>query len=365
MAPPNTEVIIQEIEKLNLQKLAREKGYYLVHPDKEYPEIGSFEHQDPGHRGDTNKVSLFKNATKVFDVTPHIGTEIHGLQLSQLTNQQKDDLALLVAERGVVFFRDQDIDVYQAREFGKHFGPLHVHNTYGHPEGLPEVHVIYFDTESTQKFKASLGVDISTRSATEVWHSDVSYEPQTPGLTLLKIDTLPYTGGDTLWSSGYTAYDRLSPAFQKFLEGLQVIHSGQKQVEQARRAGFTVRRKNWESIHPLVRTHPVTGWKAIYVQPGFTRSIVGLPKRESDAILNFLFDHIAGGADFQVRFKWEENSVAVWDNRVTAHNAIFDYIDFGKRHGWRITPLAEKPYFDPNSKSRKQDLAEKQKAENK
>lgn len=100
-------------------------------------------------------------------MTPHIGTEIHGLQLSQLTNQQKDDLALLVAERGVVFFRDQDIDVYQAREFGKHFGPLHVHNTYGHPEGLPEVHVIYFDTESTQKFKASLGVDISTRSATE------------------------------------------------------------------------------------------------------------------------------------------------------------------------------------------------------
>lgn len=184
-------------------------------------------------------------------------------------------------------------------------------------------------------------------------------------MTLLKIDTLPYSGGDTLWSSGYTAYDRLSPAFQKFLEGLQAVHSGQGQVDEANRAGHTVRRDHWTAVHPVVRTHPVTGWKSLFVQHGFTKSIVGLPKRESDAILNFLFDHIAGGADFQVRFKWEENSVAVWDNRVTNHNAIFDYIHFGRRHGWRITPLGEKPYFDPKSKSRKQDLAEKQKAENK
>ncbi|KAG1474174.1 hypothetical protein G6F56_000506 [Rhizopus delemar] len=361
MAPPNTDAVIQEFEKLDLQKLAREKGYYPINPQKEYPELDAFEHNDPGHRADPQKAALLKNATKVFDVTPSIGTEIHGVQLSQLTDAQKDDLALLVAERGVVFFRDQDIDVYQGREFGKHFGPLHIHNTYGHPEGLPEVHVVYFDPNSAKNDKETLRIDISTKSSAEIWHSDVSYEPQTPGLTFLKIDTLPHTGGDTLWSSGYSAYDRLSPAFQKFVETLQVVHTGQNQVNSARNAGFSVRRKNWESIHPLVRTHPVTGWKALYVQPVFTSHIVGLPKKESDAILNFLYDHIVGGADFQVRFKWEENSVAVWDNRVTAHCAIFDYIDFAKRHGWRITPLAEKPYFDPNSKSRKEGLAEKQK----
>ncbi|KAI9283276.1 hypothetical protein BY458DRAFT_486113 [Sporodiniella umbellata] len=362
MAPPNTEIIVQEIEKLNLQKLAREKGYYLVNPETTYPELGEFEHHDPGHRADPNKASLLKGATKVFDVTPHIGTEIHGVQLSQLTSQQKDDLALLVAERGVVFFRDQDIDVYQGREFGKHFGPLHIHNTYGHPEGLPEVHVVYFDPDSVKNRKETLHEGITSKSLSEVWHSDVSYEPQTPGLTLLKIDTLPHTGGDTLWSSGYTAYDRLSPAFQQFVESLEVVHSGQHQVDVAHNAGLSVRRTKWESVHPLVRTHPVTGWKALYVQPVFTSHIVGLPKKESDTILNFLYDHIVGGADFQVRFKWEENSVAVWDNRVTAHCAITDYVDYGKRHGWRITPLAEKPYFDPNSKSRRLDLAEKQKS---
>ncbi|KAI8643138.1 hypothetical protein BD408DRAFT_158648 [Parasitella parasitica] len=364
MAPPNTDVIIQEIEKLNLQNLARTKGNYLVYPDDKYPELELFDHQDPGHRGDPAKASLFKSAEKVFDLTPHIGTEIHGLQLNALSDTQKDDLALLVAERGVVFFRDQDIDVYQAREWAKHFGPLHVHNTFGHPPGLPEVHVVYFDTETLKKYKTIGGVNLQgARSAADGWHSDVTYDNQPGGLTLLKIDTLPQTGGDTLWSSSYAAYDRLSPAFQKFVEGLEAVHSGQQQVDEAINANHVVRRKNWTSIHPVVRTHPVTGWKALFVQPGFTRSIVGLSKRESDIVLQYLFDHISGGVDFQVRFKWEENSVAVWDNRVTNHNAVFDYLEFGKRHGWRVTPQGEKPYFDPKSKSKRQDLAEKAEAE--
>ncbi|KAG2204694.1 hypothetical protein INT47_011990 [Mucor saturninus] len=320
MSPPNTDAIIQEIKKLDLQSLAREKGPYLVYPETKYPDLELFEHKDPGHRADPTKASILKNAEKVFDLTPHIGTEIHGLQLSALTDTQKDDLALLVAERGVVFFRDQDIDVYQGVEFIKHYGPP---------------------------------------TAADGWHSDVTYENQPAGLTLLKIDTLPSAGGDTLWASGYSAYDRLSPLFQKFLEGLEAVHTGQQQVDEANRAGHVVRRSVWTATHPVIRTHPVTGWKALFVQPGFTSSIVGLSRRESDIILKHLFEHIAGGVDFQVRFKWQENSVAVWDNRSTVHNAIFDYLDIGKRHGWRVTPQAEAPYFDPKSKSRKQDLAEK------
>lgn len=232
----------------------------------------------------------------------------------------------------------------------------HIHNTYGHPPGLPEVHVVYFDTETSKKYKSLANVTFGLRSAADGWHSDVTNEKQPPGLTFLKIDTLPATGGDTIWASGYTAYDRLSPAFQQFLEGLEAVHSGQQQIEEALRDGHTVRRQHWTSVHPVVRTHPVTGWKALFVQPGFTRSIVGLSQRESDLILNYLFDHVSGGTDFQVRFRWQENSVAVWDNRTTNHNAIFDYLDFGKRHGWRLTSQAEKPYYDPKSKSRQEDL---------
>ncbi|KAI8140599.1 hypothetical protein BJV82DRAFT_645616 [Fennellomyces sp. T-0311] len=351
MSPPNSELIsevTQGIEKIDLKQLAREKGRYLVYPETKYEELAEFEHKDPGHRADPKKASLYDNAEKIFDLTPQIGTEIHGLQLSQLTDKQKDDLALLVAERGVVFFRKQDINVHQAIEFGKHYGPLHVHNTFGHPEGLPEIHVVYFDTKTPKNY-------FENRSAGDGWHSDVSYEKQPPGLTLLKIDLLPKTGGDTMWSSGYSAYDRLSPAWKKFVEGLEAVHSGEEQVQQANAQGHTVRRKTWNAVHPVVRTHPVTGWKALYIQPGFTRSIVGLTRRESKAVLDFLFDHIESGLDFQVRFRWEEDSVAVWDNRVTAHNAIFDYLDEGARHGFRVTPQAEKPYLDPNSKSKHED----------
>lgn len=140
----------------------------------------------------------------------------------------------------------------------------------------------------------------------------MSYERQPPGLTLLKVDLLPPVGGDTLWASGYAAYDRLSPAWKKFVEGLYAVHSGAEQVEEAHRAGHVSRRKTYKSIHPVVRTHPVTGWKALYVQPGFTRHIVGMTKRESKAVLDFLFNHIEAGHDFQVRFKWTEDTVAVW-----------------------------------------------------
>lgn len=191
------------------------------------------------------------------------------------------------------------------------------------------------------------------------WHSDVSYELQPPGFTFLKviclqtflqsskclsfkiqIDILPgESGGDTIWSSSYAAYDRLSPEIQKRIEGLEAVHSGKEQAAGAAAYGHTVRREDVEHIHPLVRTHPVTKLKALFVQPGFTRRIVGLNKHESDALLQLLYDHIAGGYDFHVRFKWTEDTVAVWDNRVTSHVAIFDYLDDGeqRRHGWRIT----------------------------
>ncbi|KAI9470666.1 MAG: hypothetical protein EXX96DRAFT_653767, partial [Benjaminiella poitrasii] len=168
------------------------------------------------------------------------------------------------------------------------------------------------------------------------WHSDVSYELQRPGFTFLKIDTLlGEAGGDTIWASS------------------------KEQAAAAVVQGHTVHRGDIEHIHPIARTHPVTGLKALFVQPNFTRRIVGFSKDESNALLKLLYGHIIGDYDFHVRFKWTENAVAVWDNRITSHVAIFNHLDYGKRHGWRITTQAERPYYVPNSKSRRQVLTEK------
>ncbi|KAI8141372.1 hypothetical protein BJV82DRAFT_689334 [Fennellomyces sp. T-0311] len=359
--PPNvvdTENKVEDLEKyleqLDLKKLVQEKGYYAVYPEIYYPPLEPYEHKDPGLLADPKKESIFKAASKVFDVTPHIGTEVEGIQLSQLTEQQKNDLALLVAERGVVFFRDQDITPKQALEFGRHYGPLHIHNVGGHPPNVPEILTIQLEKENKALTERRLN-----RGAADGWHSDVSHELQPPSLTLLKIDTLPPVGGDTLWVSGYEAYDRLSPAWQKFVEGLEAVHTGEPQRISAKLGNHILRREAPDHVHPVVRVHPVTGWKSLYVQRNFTRRIVGLTRRESDAVLEFLYNHIETGIDFQVRFRWTENAVALWDNRITAHAAIPDYVGDGAiRHGFRVTPTAERPYFDPKGKSRRQALSE-------
>lgn len=116
----------------------------------------------------------------------------------------------------------------------------------------------------------------------------------------------------------YAIYSSLGPGMQTYLEGLTALHSAVAQADGSRAAGLHVRRKPVETIHPVVRVHPVTGWKSIYVNPGFTRRIVGIPKAESDTILSFLFQQISTNVDSQVRFRWEPNSIAFWDNRVGA-----------------------------------------------
>ncbi|KJA26229.1 hypothetical protein HYPSUDRAFT_133277 [Hypholoma sublateritium FD-334 SS-4] len=290
---------------------------------------------DRGQFADPSKANLLGSASKVKHLTPSIGTEILGIDLRQLTDAQKDELALLVAERGVVFFRDQEIDIHQQLDLARHFGPLHKHATTAIPRnGLEEVHVVYNDKTRRP--------DPSAFSKLELWHSDVSYELQPPSTTSLKVLTGPEVGGDTLWSSGYALYSSLSPGFQTYLEGLTAVHSAALQADGNRAAGLPVRRQEVESIHPVVRVHPVTGWKSVYVNYGFTRRIVGVPKAESDAILQFLFHQISENPDHQVRFKWEPNSIAIWDNRVTVHSATFDFWP-ATRHALRATPHGEKP----------------------
>jgi sulfonate dioxygenase len=185
------------------------------------------------------------------------------------------------------------------------------------------------------------------RTNSVTWHSDVTYEKQPPGTTFLYLLDGPGAGGDTLFANQAVAYQRLSPEFQRRLHGLKAVHSGVEQAQNASGRGGIVRRDPIQSIHPIVRTHPVTGEKALFVNPQFTRRIIGYKKEESDFLLNFLYDHIAKGQDFQARVKWAAGTVVVWDNRVTAHSALLDWDDGARRHLARITPQAEQPTETP------------------
>jgi len=186
-----------------------------------------------------------------------------------------------------------------------------------------------------------------SRTSSVAWHSDITYEAQPPGTTFLYILDVPEVGGDTAFANGVEAYKRLSPEFQKRLHGLKVMHSGIEQVDAAAAKGGIKRREPVQNEHPIVRTHPATGEKSLYINPQFGRYVVGYKKEESDALLKFLYDHIAMGTDFQTRVKWAEGTVVVWDNRVAIHSALVDWETGQRRHLSRLTPQAERPYETP------------------
>ncbi|KAI9836354.1 MAG: hypothetical protein M1819_001383 [Sarea resinae] len=315
-------------------------------PDVHWDALTEVPYHDKGFLGDPEFRNLLDGATDVFDYNPKIGTEIHGVDLSQLTDAQKNDLARLISVRGVVFFRNQkNLDIDKQRELGAYFGKLHKHATTSVPrrEGLEDVHVIF--TEGDKDMRAMF-------TPSFLWHSDVSYEIQPPSYTSLKVLTGPPRGGggDTLWSSQYAAYDALSPPMQKYLESLTALHSAQIQADGSKALGRTVRREPIVTEHPLVRTHPVTGWKSLFFNPGFVTKIVGIPKTESDAILAYLNEVVATTQELHVRFQWNKHDVAFWDNRICGHSASYGFAPH-RRHGVRVACHAERPYLDPASTS--------------
>jgi sulfonate dioxygenase len=188
----------------------------------------------------------------------------------------------------------------------------------------------------------------------------VTYEIQPLGYTSLKILEGPPRGGggDTLWSSQYAAYDSLSAPMQKYLEGLSAGHSAELQAEGTRALGRAVRRDPVTTVHPLIRVHPVTGWKALFSNPGFVTKIIGIPKTESDHIIAYLNEVIATTQEMHVRFQWGKNDVAFWDNRICNHSASYGFAPH-RRHAVRVGAQAERPYFDPQAKSQEEDLSER------
>ncbi|THV02052.1 taurine catabolism dioxygenase, partial [Dendrothele bispora CBS 962.96] len=318
--------------------------FYYPHFDVEekFPPTQIFEHTDPGSRADPAKPHLLTANTTTKDITSYIGTEITGVQISELSKEGLDELALYAAQRKLLIFRDQDFkDLSPDRqiEIAKHFGPIQRHPTSGNVKGYPEFHVVYRDPEHDE-FRNYRG---GNRANGTSWHSDISYEKQPPGTTFFFILDQPETGGDTLFLSQAEAYKRLSPEFQKRLEGLRAVHSAIEQAEFSKKRGGPVRREPVETEHPLVRVHPVTGEKALYVNQGFTRRIVGYKQEESEYLLKFLYDHISKGADFHVRATYRPGTVVVWDNRLTAHSATLDFENTIRRHAVRLTPQAEVP----------------------
>ncbi|KAH3680126.1 hypothetical protein WICMUC_000527 [Wickerhamomyces mucosus] len=311
-----------------------------------------------GRDADPEFKALFAKVKEVKHLTKYIGTELVGIQLGELNEKELDELARLIAERVVVFFRDQDLSPQKQVELAHFFGVAETHPQALYSTDEPILRVIWSELP---KPKGVIGTFKNAKTTdTANWHADLAFETNAPGITHLHIDSSPEIGGDTLWSSGYAAYDKLSPALQKFLEGKYVwqksLHayldrndplSGPKPIE----------RKT-----PLVRTHPVTGWKSLFINRGSTLRIEGLEPEESRLILNYLSDIYEKNLDIQVRFNWGSNNgsgtSALWDNRISQHSNVHDLVDAngGNRHGTRTVSFAEIPYFDSNSKSQREAL---------
>ncbi len=284
--------------------------------------------QGPRYRHTPGESAAYETI-RVEKLTPIIGAEITGVDLADLSNRQFDEVHRALAENAVIFFRDQRLTPRQHLDFGRRFGELHIHPAAPHEAGEPALMKIYADANSP-------------RANGEGWHSDVSCDELPPMGSVLYIKQCPPHGGDTLFASMYAAWEALSDRMKTYLDGMVAVHDGEE-VYRGTYANFGVQdRPSYpKAEHPVARTHPVTGRKALYVNRGFTRRLLGVPRDESEAVLRYLFEH-AENPLFQCRFRWTENTVAFWDNRCTQHRAMWDYWPH-TRSGNRVTILGERP----------------------
>jgi taurine dioxygenase len=263
---------------------------------------------------------------RVRPCTPSIGAEVSAVDITRaLPPLIIEELKRALTEHLVLFFRDQPLDFESHKRFGRYFGPLMIHSGVpGLPEH-PEIVAIHAD-------------ESSTHVAGETWQSELTCYPEPPQGSILYLHTVPPTGGDTLFASMYAAYEALSPRMQAYLEGLTAVHDGERQL---RLIASDPTETHPRSDHPVVRTHPVTGRKALFVNPAYTLHINGIPRPESDAVLAFLHQHCANPS-FQVRLRWQPHSVAFWDSRCTQQLAAWDYHP-QVRSGYCVTVQGEKP----------------------
>lgn len=274
----------------------------------------------------------------MFEVHPlagALGAELSGVDLTEpLESEVVDQLRQLLNEFEVVFFRDQDISPESQRRLASSFGPLQTHPAYDTVDGYPEITILESTPEKPTKI--------------ETWHSDMTFRQHPPMGTVLKSVVIPPRGGDTMWASMTAAFDGLSSSMQRFLSGLHAVHDfswgfkeslaeegGRERLAAAVEANPPVR-------HPVIRTHPETGKKVIFVNALFTTHIEELSRDESAAVLEFLYEHIKT-PEYCLRFSWRQHSIAIWDNRSTQHKPVNDYFPAHRRME-RITIDGDRPY---------------------
>ncbi len=277
----------------------------------------------------------------VSPVTSTIGAEISGVDLaSPLTATEVDQIAAALHTYGVVFFRDQPITDEQHRDRARQFGTpeIFAFSAGVHPD-IPEVHPVAFEDGSLAKGRNA-----------DAWHSDATWMTEPPYASILRAIELPAVGGDTCWADTAGAYDDLSSAMQRLLNGMTATHDFAKTFGPFFEgpdgpARYQAIRANHPPVsHPVVRVHPVTGRKALYVNRNFTMRIDGLSDRENEVLLPFLCDHVRT-PDFQCRFRWASGSIAFWDNRATQHYAVPDYA--GSRIMHRVILAGDRPVGPP------------------
>lgn len=271
---------------------------------------------------------------EIAPLTPTIGAEIRGLDLARpLDAATIGHLRAALLDWKVLFFRDQAVTTEQHLAFARNFGDLEVHPFAPHKPGYPEVLAITHNRES--------------KGRENTWHSDVTWR-EIPSLgSILRAVEVPPVGGDTLFADMYAAYEGLSDEVKAQIDGRVAVHDFGHFRVAMRKSG-----KSEEEIeafnkaypmveHPVVRTHPETGRKAIYVNAAFTQHIVGLEKAESDRLLRRLYAQ-AAIPEYQCRFRWETNSIAFWDNRASQHYAASDYWPAVRRME-RVTVIGDRP----------------------
>ena len=265
-------------------------------------------------------------------VTPveGFGVEITGLDIRHLSPADFAEIQAQFAAEGVIFFRDQETDETDHIAFAERWGAININRFFAaHPEH-PQIALVA--KEPDQKDNIGGG-----------WHTDHSYDFEPALGSVLVARVLPETGGDTMFASMYKAYESLDPAIKEKIEPLRALHSGRHifgtdpnsiyqngdigsgETGSGRIGNAEVADTLEDPIHPIVLRHPLSGKKALYVNPAFTREVVGLEKAESDALLSELYTHVISHKDCHHRFVWRPGSIAMWDNRSTWHWALNDY----------------------------------------
>jgi taurine dioxygenase len=244
-----------------------------------------------------------------------LGAEVYGIDLARLsTKQEIDAIKQLLLQHLVLFFPNQNLTVDQHVEFGRMFGPL---------EGHPNLKNPF--THHTELFELAA----THGGVADEWHTDITFREEPAVMSILKMVRCPEVGGDTMWASLYAAYEAMSEPMRSLCEGLTALHDAHPH-----------NRPEQMAVHPVVRVHPETGRRALYVNEHFTRRIVELQATESENLLAHLTRWVTNPR-FTVRYRWTPNCIAIWDNRCTQHFVLNDFV--GERIIQRVTVMGDKP----------------------